>query len=306
MYDEAGHLVGEYTISSGAAVRVQETVWLGDIPIATLRTNGAGVDVFYVHTDQLNTPTKVTSNAATPVLRWKWDPTPFGEGAPTEPAGAFKYNLRFPGQYFDVETNLNYNYFRDYDPATGRYAESDPIGLSGGINTYAYADSTPIEQIDEDGLQAVRPPIRLPRIGVPGGRSPLVPMPRPANLEPQWTIPSSNTSNSCNACFNVFWTVEVRGTSRGSHRDQGNRSFFDYVNGPSGPTNGNYISRDMIGPNGRLRNPTGFEWHHPRDRPGEIWLVARCQHRGDTWQGSIHPGGMGGFSQFRQSVGPPR
>ena len=74
MYDEAGHLVGEYTISAGAAVRVQETVWLGDIPVATLRTNGANVDVFYVHTDQLNTPRKVTSDASTPVLRWKWDP----------------------------------------------------------------------------------------------------------------------------------------------------------------------------------------------------------------------------------------
>jgi RHS repeat-associated protein len=151
MYDEAGHLVGEYTISAGVAVRVQETVWLGDIPVATLRTNGANVDVFYVHTDQLNTPRKVTSNAATPVLRWKWDPTPFGEGTPTEPAGAFKYNLRFLGQYFDLETNLNYNYFRDYDPAIGRYAESDPIGLRGGLNTYLYANAQPNLTTDPRG-----------------------------------------------------------------------------------------------------------------------------------------------------------
>ena len=152
MYDEAGHLVGEYTISAGAAVRVQETVWLGDIPIATLRTNGANVDVFYVHTDQLNTPRKVTSDASTPVLRWKWDPTPFGEGTPSEPAGAFNYNLRFPGQYFDVETNLNYNYFRDYDPATGRYSQSDPIGLMGGINGYTYTSGNPVSRIDPLGL----------------------------------------------------------------------------------------------------------------------------------------------------------
>jgi len=42
--------------------------------------------------------------------------------------GAFTFNLRFPGQYFDKETNLHYNYFRDYSPEIGRYIESDPIG----------------------------------------------------------------------------------------------------------------------------------------------------------------------------------
>jgi RHS repeat-associated protein len=138
---------------------VQETVWLGDIPIATLRTNGANVDVFYVHTDQLNMPRKVTVSTGTNAnkLRWSWDPTPFGEGAPNEnpsiPAlGVFQYNLRFPGQYFDLETNLNYNYFRDYDPAIGRYTKSDPIGLHGGVNTYAYVQNDPIRKIDPKGL----------------------------------------------------------------------------------------------------------------------------------------------------------
>jgi RHS repeat-associated protein len=160
MYDEAGHLVGEYTVVSGVASRVQETVWLGDIPVATLRTNGANVDVFYVHTDQLNTPRKVTNTANQ--LRWKWDPNPFGEGSlpvenPNPPnLGVFKYNLRFPGQYFDLETNLNYNYFRDYDPAVGRYVESDPIGLKGGVNTYAYVEGSPVDSIDPEGLVKFR------------------------------------------------------------------------------------------------------------------------------------------------------
>ncbi len=62
--------------------------------------------------------------------------------------GAYSYNLRFPGQYFDAETGLSYNYFRDYDPSLGRYIESDPIGLGGGLNTFGYVD----EKSDPRGL----------------------------------------------------------------------------------------------------------------------------------------------------------
>jgi RHS repeat-associated protein len=50
--------------------------------------------------------------------------------------------------YYQAETGLNYNYFRDYDPQTGRYLESDPIGLDGGINTYAYANGDPLGTFD--------------------------------------------------------------------------------------------------------------------------------------------------------------
>ena len=57
-----------------------------------------------------------------------------------------------PGQYFDKETNLFYNYFRDYDPATGRYVQSDPIGLEGGINTYSYVRNSPLMWFDRKGL----------------------------------------------------------------------------------------------------------------------------------------------------------
>lgn len=64
------------------------------------------------------------------------------------------YNLRFPGQYYDSETGLSYNYFRDYDPSIGRYIESDPIGLQGGLNTYAYVNGSPLIDIDPQGLTA--------------------------------------------------------------------------------------------------------------------------------------------------------
>jgi RHS repeat-associated protein len=88
---------------------------------------------------------------------WRWDQAePFGNDVPNNNpsgAGAFDFPLRFPGQYFDKETNLNYNYFRDYDPSLGRYGQSDPIGLLGGLNTYAYVASAPLSHADYYGLQ---------------------------------------------------------------------------------------------------------------------------------------------------------
>lgn len=92
------------------------------------------------------------------VTRWSWEHSePFGDYAADEnPAGAglFAFNLRFPGQYFDAETGLHYNYFRDYDPSIGRYVQSDPIGLTGGLSTYAYVDGNPLSSADPTGLDA--------------------------------------------------------------------------------------------------------------------------------------------------------
>ena len=78
----------------------------------------------------------------------------FGANAPNEnPAGqgTFKYALRFPGQNYDAETGTHYNYFRDYDPTIGRYEQSDPIGLQGGLNTYVYVANDPVELTDPRG-----------------------------------------------------------------------------------------------------------------------------------------------------------
>ena len=98
-------------------------------------------------TDQLNTPRAVTD--ASEAIEWSWTSDPFGNGQPT---GSLTYNLRFPGQYFDSETGHNYNYYRDYDPSTGRYIESDPIGLKAGVNTYAYVQGNPLTGLDRYGL----------------------------------------------------------------------------------------------------------------------------------------------------------
>ncbi|MFL6604627.1 MAG: RHS repeat domain-containing protein [Steroidobacteraceae bacterium] len=151
-YDEAGHLLGEYS-STGALI--QETVWLEDIPIATLRPKaGGGIDVYYVHTDYLNAPrliTRATDNA----IVWRWDRDPFGSVAPdSNPSNlrTFVYNLRLPGQYCDAETGFTYNMARYYDGQTGRYVQSDAVGLGGGINTYSYVENDPIRRVDSLGL----------------------------------------------------------------------------------------------------------------------------------------------------------
>jgi len=68
------------------------------------------------------------------------------------PTGSYTYNLRFPGQYYDAESGFHYNVNRDYEPATGRYVQSDPIGLGGGISTYSYVNSGPLNNFDVFGL----------------------------------------------------------------------------------------------------------------------------------------------------------
>jgi len=151
VYDEAGRMIGEY---DGTGAAIQEIVWLGDTPVATIRQEACGLSIFYIHTDHLNTPRRITRRSTSDVV-WSWDGDAFGASAPNEnPSGlgVFSFNLRFPGQYYDAETGLNYNGYRDYDPSAGRYVESDPIGLGGGLNSYAYSGANPLSNFDPLGL----------------------------------------------------------------------------------------------------------------------------------------------------------
>lgn len=168
-YDDSGHLIGEY---DGAGKVIQEYVWLNDIPVVVMR----GAQNFYIHTDQINTP-RVITRGADGVVVWRWESDPFGNTAATEDADgdgiAFNFNLRFPGQYYDKESGLNYNWNRYYDPATGRYTQSDPIGQLGGLNVYAYVGSNPNSHIDPVGLDAIYINYDYYPVSTPIGKLPL-------------------------------------------------------------------------------------------------------------------------------------
>ena len=157
VYDEQGRVLGEY---DGVGKLIEETIWFEDLPVATLRPTGAGgtptpINIYYVHADHLGSGRAVTRPSDNKLM-WLWDNLdPFGVNAPNEnPAGQgiFKYNLRFPGQYYDAETGMHYNVTREYDPSGGRYQQSDSIGLRGGMNTYSYADQDPLIKADPSGL----------------------------------------------------------------------------------------------------------------------------------------------------------
>ena len=153
VHDEAGHLLGIYDANKA---RVQEFIWMDDLPVGVV----SGGQVYYIQPDHLGTPRAVI-DPVREVAVWTWPLTgeAFGTGAPNEDPDAdgtnFVLDLRFPGQRYDAASGLNYNYFRDYDAISGRYLESDPIGLFGDIATYGYAASKPLAYFDFNGLDAI-------------------------------------------------------------------------------------------------------------------------------------------------------
>jgi RHS repeat-associated protein len=151
-YDEAGRLLTEVQLSGGVATTT-DIVWLGDRPIAVHR----GFETYYIGSDHLGTPRALYApDDHAPVWTWTLGADAFGETAPNaNPDGdavSLTFNLRMPGQVFDVETGYHYNYFRDYEPGTGRYLQSDPIGLAGGVSTYGYVGGRPLSATDPFGL----------------------------------------------------------------------------------------------------------------------------------------------------------
>jgi RHS repeat-associated protein len=133
------------------------------MPIAVV-ING---QIYAVHSDHLNTPRRLTDSQGHVV--WQWPYSAFGDDEPTTATKRFAnldinpnpgttgiseiaYNVRWPGQYYDKESGLHYNYFRTLDPRTGRYTQPDPTGLGGGWNKFAYVGGNPLNWVDPLGL----------------------------------------------------------------------------------------------------------------------------------------------------------
>ncbi|ALV07387.1 RHS repeat domain-containing protein [Roseateles depolymerans] len=154
VYGSSPELLEEYAQDGSA---IQEVVWLDGQPLIVLGKANSN-EVFFSYSDHLGAPRILVDRSG--AEHWRWIAEPFGSTA-AEPApsglAAVAFPLRFPGQYFDGETGLNYNYFRDYDSTSGRYVQSDPIGSEGGINPYSYVGGNPFSYIDPTG-----------EVGIPG------------------------------------------------------------------------------------------------------------------------------------------
>jgi len=157
LYDEAGQWIGNY---SATGQPQQQAIWLDNHPVALINTPSAGIpELAYLQSDHLGTP-RVVIDPARDMAIWEWNSKSevFGNQAPNaDPDGdgvAFELALRFPGQQATDASGMFYNYQRDYDPAVGRYSQSDPIGLVGGVSTYGYVEGRPLTSSDIFGLES--------------------------------------------------------------------------------------------------------------------------------------------------------
>jgi RHS repeat-associated protein len=138
-------LAERFISGNGSGSQWTSYLWLGGQPVGLVKGN----TLYWVHADHLGRPEMVTNTSQQRV--WRAANRAFERGIALDQIGG--YNLGFPGQYYDSESNLWQNGFRDYEPTIGRYMQSDPIGLAGGINTYGYVGGNPVNFVDLLGLK---------------------------------------------------------------------------------------------------------------------------------------------------------
>jgi RHS repeat-associated protein len=147
LYSQEG-LLGEYSALG------QELAAYGWRPDAAWGTEPLfyrrGGRYFYIHTDHLGTPIRLTDSSGT--IAWAARYSTFGQAAGTA-TSTIAFNLRLAGQYYDAETDLHYNWHRYYDPTLGRYTTRDPLGLGAGVQAYGFAGANPVRYRDPLGLE---------------------------------------------------------------------------------------------------------------------------------------------------------
>ncbi len=178
IYGLDGELLAEADGTTGAITR--DYIWLpvGDVSPAADNDNEEGAQtpplplglvtgvntpapsLLMVHADHLGRPVRLTD--ATRATVWQASYDPFGQ--PWQTTGAVEQNLRFPGQYFLIESGLSYNWHRFYDPATRRYTQPDPLRFVDGPSVYGYASASPMMRVDPTGLSPLAVPALLCRI----------------------------------------------------------------------------------------------------------------------------------------------
>jgi RHS repeat-associated protein len=152
IHDGRGNIVAE---ADGSGDTVREYIWLPDAGYAGTDLSVAVVTdvdttpvLYYAHTDHLGRPVKLTNASKSSVWDAVW--LPFG-GAHSI-TGTLTHDHRLPGQWYQLEAGLHYNWHRHYDPGIGRYTQPDPLGFVDGPSQYAYAESNILFLIDPSGL----------------------------------------------------------------------------------------------------------------------------------------------------------
>jgi RHS repeat-associated protein len=252
LYDEAGRWLADYD-SAGKVTR--QAVWMNDYLVG-LVDNGK---LLYVEPDHLGSPRAVIDPVSKATI-WRWRPSddPFGAAPPDEDPDAngthFVFDLRFPGQRYDAATGLHYNYFRDYDAETGRYVQIDPIGLTGGINPYLYANGSPWLYADPLGLYTWGDPLPDWLVDFSAGMGDTVSFGATRWLRQK--IGSDGVVNTCSAAYSggewaglgVSVGTGLAGGVRAAGARGAGKEFSHWIpkrmGGPRSTWNGNYVSRE--------------------------------------------------------------